>query len=109
MKAEVLYYETKEDYIKDIPSTEREEYYSITEALADCKAMVRKIRHINSMRDPGEPREFIAYRILDSLGDVKWNLPSEPVSKKYMEQVLEREKRRKMAELREEINAQQKV
>jgi hypothetical protein len=107
MKAEVLVYETKEDYAYDVPAY-AEEYYSITEAIEDKKRVVRKIKTINSMRDSGDPREFIGFRILDSLGQEKWKLPSEPVNIKALQEKRARMERSKKAELAEKLRNMQK-
>lgn len=80
MKATVFVYDTKEDYVFNEPAY-GEEYYSITEALNEVKKTISKIRKINR-----EGRnEFMGFRVYDSLGDVKHELPSETVTKESIE------------------------
>lgn len=107
MKAEVLVYETKRDYAVDNPSY-GEEYYSITEAIAEKKKLISKIKR---MAAAGHSN-FLGFRIYDSVGNLKWELPSESVPDWYveaMEAELRAGKDAQKRELREKIRTYQRV
>lgn len=103
MKATVFVYNTKEDYVFNEPAY-GEEYYSITEALNEVKRDIAKIRRINR----GGGNEFMGFRIYDSLGDKKHELPSETVTKESIEFLQHQRERQERGEARERFLAMQK-
>lgn len=102
MKATVFVYNTKEDYVFNEPAY-GEEYYSITEALNEVKKEISKIRKINR----GGGNAFTGFRIYDSLGDLKHELPSETVTKESIEFLKNQRERQARGERRERELAMQ--
>lgn len=70
MKVIVKVYEEREDYLNDNPDY-AEVYNSITEALNDKRKVIRKIRKTG---------DFIGFRMFDTLGELRHELPSEPIT-----------------------------
>lgn len=96
MKAEVWVYETKRDYAANYPAY-GEEYYSITEAIAEKRKLISKVKR---MAAAGHSN-FLGFRIYDSVGNLKWELPSESVPDWYVEQVLAEERAKRAGKKRE--------
>lgn len=107
MKAEVWVYETKRDYAINNPAY-GEEYYSITEAIAEKKRLISKVKRMASAGHSN----FLGFRIYDSVGNLKWELPSESVPDWYVEAMEAEERAGKNAQkqvLREKIRTYQKT
>lgn len=96
MRAEVFVYNSKEDYVFNAPAYV-EEYYSITEALHEVKKVIAKIRYINRGRVGYHEGTFIGFRIYDSLGDLKHELPSETVTEQSIEFMKRQKERQEVA------------
>lgn len=84
MRAVVYVYHDKMSYVNDKKYTDHrlasygEDHYSISEALDEVKKEISAIRKSNRDNDR---RDFMAFRIYDSLGDLRHSLPSETVTK----------------------------
>jgi hypothetical protein len=96
MKAEVWVYETKKSYALNEPS-HGEEYYSITEAIAEKRKLISQVK-----REVAEGHSaFLGFRIYDSVGNLKWELPSESVPDWYVEEMKAQRRAEKSPELQE--------